>query len=75
MSERKTIEYDLSGAAISQHLMDQIWAQMVECSRKGEQFDIVIRRPAAISPPRLVVDYGDLYEVLIEAVRKSQQHG
>jgi hypothetical protein len=69
MSDKKTIEIDLSCAPFSQLTANRIHAQTIDATHA----DIILRNVDVRVFPRLIVDYGTIYETLCEVAKEYRE--
>jgi len=71
VKEKVVIDIDLSSAAMSQFIADKVFGEIIHAVNSTGQglCDITLRNVPLNPFPRLVVDYGDLYNALVEIAR------
>lgn len=74
---KQPFKIDLAeGQQITQAMVDQIWLAVQRQSGESEYVDILITNVDVKRLPRLIVDYGQIYEALYKALNgKAAQVG
>ena len=72
---KATIEIDLYGAPLSQTMTDRIHSLAAHAQQEGQQLgDVIIRNVDMHGFPRLIVDYGELYETLCAVAKEYKEY-
>lgn len=65
----KEVNCDLNGQMLTQAAMDRVWAEALMC--EDSDMTITLRHVQTRGMPRLIVDYGQVYEALTKLFSES----
>jgi len=74
LGERPVVEIDLCFSVIDQGVIDLAYREVLQQFKQNRMgVDILIKRvPTTIGPPRLICDYGQIYEALVDVLQMSK---